>query len=301
MALTHELDRRNSPVREFFESRFPSGRFKEVSKAWYETVRAAPIICQPPEGVNPGTIGTAFDYRARLCWAALEWADTVAAGGARHTVGLGETDLGELALGLRDELARIAPARCGADLHRAAEDRVCRCCYALALYEQFFRTLAARTSSPLFDLGVDASMEDVLALAPQPAVDDLAAMTRLLCKRYPELVAEQAVLNPKFDGSGEIGGADADLILDRTLLELKTTRQDSFERVDHIYQLLGYALLDYSDEYRLSGIGVYLARRGLLVRWEIAELLDVCCEAGDLAKLRRDFREAVQAAAAAWL
>jgi len=293
MALTHQLDARGTPVREFFETRFPAAQFKPISKAWRETVRAAEIACAPPEGVNPGTIGTAFDYRARLCWAPIEWETTVAAGGTMKVFGLGRADLGVLAFELQEELARVASERCGEDLADELEERVSRCCYALALYEQFFRTLAAAASSPLLELGKRATIEDVLAIAPQAAVEDLSAMARLLCTSYPELVGQEAVLNPRFDGSVEIRGADADVIVDRTLLELKTTRQDSFERVNHVYQLLGYALLDYSNQYKLQVVGVYLARRGLLVRWEIAELLSVCCDTEDFDALRVAFREAV--------
>src|SRR6266542_1907235 len=139
MALTHQLDRRDGPIRKFFESRFPAQTFKPLSKTWYETVRAAAIVCQPPQGVNAGTIGTAFDYRARLCWAPVDWAATVAAGGALYVAGLGRTDLAELAIGLRDELSATAPSKCALVLSDSVEDRVCRCCYALALYEQFFR------------------------------------------------------------------------------------------------------------------------------------------------------------------
>lgn len=294
MALTHQLAERDSPVRGFFETRFPAQRFKPISKLWYETVRAVPIVCPPPDGVNPGTIGTAFDYRARLCWAPIEWESTVAAGGMMHVFGLGRADLGMLAFELQDELARVAPSRCGADLDDEAEERVSRCCYALALYEQFFRTLAAATSSPLLELGKRSTIEDVVAIAPPAAVDDLASMARLLCETYPTMVVRPAVLNPRFDGSVEIQGADADLIVDQMLLELKTTRQDSFQRVDHVCQLLGYTLLDYSNEYDLSAVGVYLARRGLLIRWDIAELLAACCDTENLDALRVDFRAAVQ-------
>lgn len=294
MALTHQLDRRDSAVREFFETRFPAAQFKPISKAWRDTVRAAEIACAPPDGVNPGTIGTAFDYRARLCWAPIEWRTTVAAGGAMNVFDLGRADLGMLAFELQEELAHVAPQRCGGDLAHEFEERVSRCCYALALYEQFFRTHAAAASSPLLELEKRATIGDLLALAPTAAVDDLAAMARLLCTNYPELVAQEAVLNPRFDGSVEIQGADADVIVDRTLLELKTTRKDSFERVDHLYQLLGYALLDYSNRYDLHAVGVYLARRGLLVTWGIAELLTECCDTEDIDALRIDFRAAVQ-------
>jgi hypothetical protein len=132
VALTHQLDTRGTPVREFFETRFPAAQFKPISKAWREAVRAVEITCAPPEGVNPGTIGTAFDYRARLCWAPIEWETTGAAGGMMKVFGLGRADLGMLAFQLQEELARVAPERCGKDLADDRDERVCRCCYALA-------------------------------------------------------------------------------------------------------------------------------------------------------------------------
>jgi hypothetical protein len=114
----------------------------------------------------------------------------------------------------------------------------------------------------------------------------------------PDLIRGQATLNPTFDGSHAIGGADADLIVDGLLVELKTTSQDSFERVDHVYQLLGYALLDYSNIYAIDRVAVYLARRGVLVSWELDELLETCCTARDWAELQAEFRSAVDAIAA---
>ena len=77
-------------------------------------------------------------------------------------------------------------------------------------------------------------------------------MTMLFCDRQPGLLRMSVVLNPTFDGSRNVGGADADLIANGTLIELKTTRQDKFERIDHLCQLLGYALLDFSDTYASS-------------------------------------------------
>jgi hypothetical protein len=285
-------------MREFFETYFPPTQFKPVGKFWYETVRAAPIICAPAPGVNPGTIGTAFDYRARLCWAPIDWKTTVAAGGMMNVFGLGRADLGMLALSLADELGRIAPERCADGLDDDAEERVCRCSYALALYEQFFRSSAAAASSPLLQLGKKARLDDVLALAPQAAVGDLAAMARLLCERHPELIRKPAIHNPRFDGSVEIGGADADVIVEEMLLELKTTKKDSFERVDHLYQLLGYVLLDYTNQYDLDAVGIYLARRGVLVKWAIGDLVDACCANANWASAREAFREAVSRVAA---
>jgi hypothetical protein len=293
LALTHQLQRRGTAVREFFEENFPPAGFKPLSKEWREQVRSAPIVCEPPSDVNAGTIGTAFDYRARLCWDTLDWKRTVAAGGMMQLVRTGHRELGQLLAGVGVELKRLAPERCVAGCEPSREERICRCCYALALYEQFFRAGAAARGSPLLELDIDAKVDDVLALSPPPGVDDLAAMAQLLCDRLTDLLAAPAVLNPTFDGSMAIGGADADIMVEHTVLELKTTRQDRFERVDHVYQLLGYALLDYSNEYEIEHLGVYLARRGVLVSWSVAELLERCCTTESWTRLQHEFRDAV--------
>jgi hypothetical protein len=299
VALTHQLDRRGTPVREFFEQHFPAKQFKPLSAAWYEQVRAAAVVCPSPQGVNLGTIGTAFDYRARLSWAPLIWRQTVAALGREQLIAMGRVEIGLVADEVGTEVERLSMGQ--AALDPSEEVRLCRACYALALYEQFFRTFAAARSSPLIELADDASLEDVLALAPDAAVDDLASMARLLRTRMPDLICAPGTLNPTFDGSHAIGGADADLIVDGLLVELKTTSQDSFERVDHVYQLLGYALLDYTNTYGINRVGVYLARRGVLVSWEIDELLETCCTTQDWTELQREFRTAVDAVAAGLL
>lgn len=124
MALTHQLAQRGTPVREFFEARFPASAFKRLSKEWYEQVRAATVICVPPAGISPGTIGTAFDYRCRLCWAPIEWNRTVAAGGMMNVFALGHVELGMLAMKLHAELEAIAPTSQRGDLDQSAEDRL---------------------------------------------------------------------------------------------------------------------------------------------------------------------------------
>jgi hypothetical protein len=118
-------------------------------------------------------------------------------------------------------------------------------------------------------------------------------MAELLRSRLVDLLAAPAILNPTFDGSLAIGGADADVVVQYTVLELKTTRQDRFERVDHIYQLLGYALLDYSNAYEIEHIAVYLARRGVLVSWPVAELLERYSATPSWMTLQQQFRDAV--------
>ncbi len=56
----------------------------------------------------------------------------------------------------------------------------------------------------------------------------------------------RAVANPPFSLSWKLGGADADLILDGCLLDIKVTKAPAMRR-EVAYQLIGYLLADTND------------------------------------------------------
>ena len=69
-----------------------------------------------------------------------------------------------------------------------------------------------------------------------------------------------------------MGGADADLIVDGCLVELKVTSKPLPE-LWWLRQLLGYVLLDYSDVHQLRAVGLYLGRTGAFLRWDLGDVL----------------------------
>ena len=95
-------------------------------------------------------------------------------------------------------------------------------------------------------------------------------------------------------GSVDVGGADADMIVDELLIDIKVTKRSSIE-LDWLRQLLGYVLLDYSDQYGISSIGLYLARQGVLVSWSLEEVIGSLCadNTTSIAELREQFQECV--------
>ena len=100
---------------------------------------------------------------------------------------------------------------------------------------------------------------------PTVTDDDIADLENLyeLLKSSDVMVfAERAFLNPTFgNGSVLVGGADADLITDRILIDIKTTKSDLFTQ-DMYNQLLGYYALS-TFEKKFEGIiemGVYFSR-----------------------------------------
>ena len=123
--------------------------------------------------------------------------------------------------------------------------------------------------------------ETMMGQASDEAVAELVSL-RGLAERslLPELKAPFH-LGPQFDlsvvGPAQRIAAEADLISDGLLLDVKTQlglknkagiRYDVL-RPEQLYQLLAYALLDYSDRYAINKLGIYSARYGTLVSWPL--------------------------------
>ncbi len=87
------------------------------------------------------------------------------------------------------------------------------------------------------------------------------------------------LLDPTFGSSNLVGGADVDLVLDETMIDIKTTKFLQIKR-EYIDQLLGYYAL-----YRLGGVtgmpeghmighlGIYFSRHGYLYTCPVSQLV----------------------------
>lgn len=91
---------------------------------------------------------------------------------------------------------------------------------------------------------------------------------------------ERVILNPTFALSDDIGGADADLIVDNRLIEFKTTKRLSLTK-GILLQLAGYAVLhdlggtmidDVIDRNPINSVCVYFARHNVLIEVPLPEL-----------------------------
>lgn len=146
----------------------------------------------------------------------------------------------------------------------------------------------------------------MLTLATPAAVNDLEILTQaartMLLPGLPQATERRILTGPTFVGSFDVP-ADADIIVGDLLLEMKTQigpkKQDGsrympLNRVT-LDQLLGYLLLDYTDQYQIRQIGIYQARYAHLAVWPVQTLLDeLAGTETDLAALRRGFKEAVR-------
>jgi hypothetical protein len=161
----------------------------------------------------------------------------------------------------------------------AAPEHLARCCWALALLTEGWRggpTAAAMGPLGQFRGHSRVCGDDLLGLAPPAGLDRLARLRRVFeTTLIPRLAARPGewALGPTFAGS-ELIKAGADLVAAGLLQDLKTSAKKLSLPVTDILEVIGYALLDFDDEYGLNTVGIFIARYAYLATWEIGALLD---------------------------
>lgn len=277
--LTSALRDRTSPLRRLLDETFPHTR-----PVLAEYRSADPPLLVPGGRANPATLGAAFDFALRFRLDPAYDAELSRIGFSRDPRALAQVD---------DLISTVQ--RAAADADWSAVDRGS---WALALLTDVYR-VGLRLDSAIGRLALSGALtaSALLALAPADAVRQLAALGEVAAGRLLPYLHPPYVLGPTFDGSRWVA-ADADLIADGLLLEVKTRlgvqsqrpggRADRLQTMD-LYQLVAYVLLDHSDAYRITRIGVYSARYGRLATWELPGLLDAL--AGSQVSVR-DVRDA---------
>jgi len=127
--------------------------------------------------------------------------------------------------------------------------------------------------------------------------DDLQQMVKLIPARDFK-ATDVCLLNPTFgEATRLVGGGDADVIIDDTMIEIKTVMKCRLTR-EHLNQLAGYYCL-----YRIAGVdglqadmplrrfGVYFSRHGYFFTVPVTE----CWQVRDFEAFLEWFRDLIQA------
>lgn len=301
-SLTGHLARASNPVRMFLFDVLPATAVKPINDAVWAALAGGPRVAGA--GLAPwehALLGTAIDYRLRYWFGVTPATELVAALGVSRLPGFLTDELGGIEFvsgcqsfmdGMDATATRLNTV--GRRLDKDDEEILARHCLVLALLEQVGR-VGLRPGSPLLNRPLASSPLQLLDLARVEWVDDLRDMAWLFHGQavHEGLAAKPAALNPIFAGSRDVRGADADLIVDRCLIEIKSTIQARFTE-PVLHQLLGYVLLDYADEYGIQSVGLYLARHGALLRWNLEQLLGKYAQPTELSALRARFRTFLQ-------
>lgn len=325
MSLTSHLRVRDDPVRGYIEGVAPevariAHRTDEARRFGVDVLPALTVSPLAPGRAFASLTGFAFDYRLRYSLGVQSSDELVAwEGGTLIDAGLaperGSELLFEFAVlpffeSLDELLARLTPV--GRRLPDDEELLLCRYCVALAHLESVRRSLTASYTPPFIsELAAQLRSrrraypepELLLSVVQEDVVEEVARLSRSAESAFGHLAGPVArgelpyVANPRFEGSANVGGADADFVIGDTLFELKTTTRLIASTVrDSLLQLVGYALLDFSDKYGIRNVGVYFARHGWVATWPIGDLIagegDVSAR---LAEARREMKRRFRA------
>jgi len=321
MSLTSHLKDSKSPVYQLFNNQW----FKEtknISKIFKEQINEndaiKPSWDESKGKYNYSLVGTAFDYRFRYYFTNTPRAELTAAKGASLIsdgpvafrklddntgasyiyAGSGDSSLSADYIisffeYLESNLEQFKPAR--KKLGIDEEQLLNRCCLVLGEFEMLSRSFNSAfdfQNSKFAKLKKSNDIQDLLNLHDHEYVDDLCRLSWASFDLYQSRFAsENFVLNPTFEGSKDIGGADADLILDNSLIEIKTTLKPCENIKRMIYQLLGYVLLDYRNQYQINQIEIFLPRQKSIARFPLHDILTEITgnDSIDISDLRNGF------------
>jgi hypothetical protein len=178
------------------------------------------------------------------------------------------------------------------------EDRwLTRLCFVASFYEDVYRTGEVAQYSMLRDASPRTDLRALVKAVPAYAVADIAAQMELaqpVFTPFRALPQPLITCGPVFTGSTDIGGADADFIIDGLLLDCKATTTPTRLGSNEIGQLAGYLLLDYDDQYRIGQVGLYLSRQGTAITWPVPEFLRLLGTDAPLPQLRGRLHEHLQ-------
>ena len=266
MSLTGHLTSPDSPIRRYLEDSFPiiegSKRGRPLAKQYssllgFDKLPDCKLPTLAPKS-HQGTIGTAVDYRLRYYFQAYDSNETVAGHAVRELDGKART-VGRRFVDYQNGLvARLSPV--DRQLDSEDESDLNTGCVILAWFEQIFRT---GEISPEFDrLLRQGEVDALIAAVKQNVVQDISQLSTAFATDAKHLFNLDSILNPTFKGSLDVDGADADIIVDKMLIDFKCTSEvDAKKLRSAALQLLGYVLLDYDGEYAISDLVVYFPRQ----------------------------------------
>jgi len=229
--LTLQLRYPNSPMSQFMALYLPNSA--ALVQDYLEQIAGLALPVQPIDVKYPdwSALGHAIDLRLRLSLGSPL--------GAPVSIGVD-------AIGGRMPLRGAPPPSIRGALHRVGqallstvdaylgraigldEDVLCRLCFVAAYYEDIYRTGEIRRYSMLADATPATTLDDFMAAVPGYATEDIGRQMDLAAKPFApfrRLPVEARICGPTFQGSQDIGGADADFILGGLLLDCKAAIQ----------------------------------------------------------------------------
>jgi hypothetical protein len=272
------------------EEHFPETR--RVALEANRQLRGGRPTCPVPvvAEADGSLVGTAIDLllRARLRTSSIE--RTIATRAAQtlsRDPGIGARAI-EVEREATSAIERLRPD--SRDLTDSESRELCICCLVLARFEQRART--PKPSPAIHEHLIEPlrrchGLSDFVPIALTPGtIEDLERLSRVSWEDHKDwATAQPLVLNPRFELSGALGGADGDLMTGRRLIDLKSTATSRIVRNRELWQLLGYVLADTRDEYEIREVGIAALRWRSSISWTVEQLLDDLAPKGPMMRV----------------
>ncbi|MHB2023269.1 MAG: hypothetical protein ACYCO3_08070 [Mycobacteriales bacterium] len=294
MSLTSHLTRPDGPLSCWLRARLP--HVDRLRADYLARLQPAATVCGWPDRGDPvpwGTLGTAIDLRHRFALSDDVTLEPARVGawlveGACAEIGWPDPGFDELFDAVAALVEECRPDDRGSPLLLPArfEDRLDRCCVALAWLEAVYRRGLPRFDElpdavgPLCLGGPVPRVEQLLAGVHPGYLGDLQALLRWhgagwFAAMRAHSSSPEVQVGLTFAGSDLVGGAEADWYCRGCLVDCKATMHPRGPADAGLYQPVCYALLDVDDDYRIGSVGLYLARQDQLLTWRLDQALSL--------------------------
>ncbi|RYF54195.1 MAG: hypothetical protein EOO27_24275 [Comamonadaceae bacterium] len=173
------------------------------------------------------------------------------------------------------------------------ENELIRLCVVAGQLDQLYRAYPfVIDKTPLLDGERVVTIEQACAQVPWFVIDEIHDQIRIANDGLGPLRAgmRTASCGMSFTGSGLIGGADADLLVDGLLLDFKSTHAATTITRADVYQLAGYTLLDFDDAHHIEQVGIYWTRHGVTRTFTLPTFFKLLGATAPIAELRTELR-----------
>ena len=288
MSLSSQLNTKNSPVLAWFEANTDRKAIRTFVQEVNDLLADSDVLVV--EGGDSRShlslVGTTFDYMFRWNLGPFDPFDIIAMNGANFGPSMAWVE--EMPL-----VIVKAVEKGNANLLDRGKSAV-----TLSWFEQHYRSGYVPPALEEFatrrSLNADDVLQTLYARIPDKVLEDVNGLMRTVPNVWGADLKLPFILNPAFEGSIDVGGADADWIVDSTLYNCKCVRnQRPFGRRLFL-QGLGYVLLDYHDQYLINRVGWYFARHQMRISYPLADVLKRVFGSDDLASLREDFAMSIR-------
>ena len=276
-------------------------KFPPIRQQFKETFQIPKInlnaqLLAPPNTKNYSFVGTAFDYLLRFYikqispesidseWIAEGSVDRIKILSGKYVLVDGNTEPFDPNKEISEQfpdaksVSRYEPSEEWKRAIKPAEKIISG---AKNQYEKFIQTgeledelIETTLKLAQLDLVFRAEIIPTYNKISKQDIDDLRNLFDVAVRSDIFKKNQKTYLNPKFGkGSKLVGGADADLIIGDTLIDIKVTKDLKFKR-DWYNQIIGYYVLSTVENKptKIKNVGIYFARHGVLHTIPIKEI-----------------------------